>query len=60
MTPTSASDMDTPKTTAPTPLEVAVRDLCGKVDLYLKQGCLRSQLYKANEAVKALLDTPTP
>lgn len=39
------------------PLEVAVRDLCGKVDAYLKQGCTRSELYKANEQVKALLKT---
>lgn len=39
------------------PMEVAVRDLCGKVDAYLKQGCLRSELYHVNERVKAFLDT---
>lgn len=50
--------MDTQNNT-PTanPLEVAVRDLCGKVDAYLKQGCLRSELCHVNERVKALLNT---
>jgi hypothetical protein len=48
------------KENTPSPLEVAVRDLTSKVDLYLKQGCLRTQLYKANEAVKRILDSPTP
>ena len=50
--------MDT-KNNTPTanPLEAAVRDLCGKVDAYLKQGCLRSELYHINERVKTLLDS---